>query len=54
MHEQFWVTLNYFMDAVSFKYEDLHIAILMFEVNDFLFKFLTWVWLPSLKYLGFW
>ena len=31
--------LNQFLHVVSFKYEDLRIAALMFEANDFLFKF---------------
>ena len=31
--------LNQFLHLVRFKYEDLHIAALMFEANEYLFKF---------------
>ena len=31
--------LDQFLHAVRFKYEDLHIAALMFKANEYLFKF---------------
>ena len=52
--------LNQFLHVESFKYEDLHIAALMFEANDFLFKFdlksgyhHVDIHLEHVKYLGF-
>ena len=52
--------LNQFLHVASFKYEDLRIAALMFEANDFLFKFdlksgnhHVDIHLEYFKYLGF-
>ena len=52
--------LNQFLYVVSFKYEDLRIAALMFEPKDFLFKFdlksgyhHVDIYPDHFKYLGF-
>jgi len=31
--------LNKFLHVMTFKYEDLHVAALLFERNDYMFKF---------------